>query len=65
MAYEVRIASKPVAIFDTSEAALERVREEIARQPDCDPEIIDTTTGHAFEPAASKGWRDHLTKTMR
>lgn len=65
MAYEVRIAGKPVATFDTSDAALERVREEIGRQPDCEPEIIDTSTGHAFEPAASKGSREHLTKTMR
>jgi hypothetical protein len=65
MAYEVRVAGKPIATFDTSDAALARVRDEIARQPDCEPVIIDTSTGHALEPAASKGSREHLTKTMR
>ncbi|HST75982.1 MAG TPA: hypothetical protein VLJ20_11470 [Acetobacteraceae bacterium] len=65
MAYEVRIDSKPVGTFDDTEAALDRVRDEIGRRPDCEPEIIDTSTGRAFEPASSKGWREHLTKTIR
>lgn len=64
MAYEVRIDGKAAATFDTSEAALDRVRAEIARNVDCEPEIIDTETGHAFEPAASKSWREHLAKNV-
>ena len=65
MAYEVRIDTKPVGTVDTSEAALDRVRDEIRGRPDCEPEIIDTTTGRAFEPASSKGWREDLTKALR
>ncbi len=65
MAYEVRIDSKPVGTFDTSEAALERVRDELKRRPDCEPEILDTSTGRAFQPASSKRWQEHLTKTIR
>ncbi len=65
MAYEVRIDSKPVGTFDTSEAALDRVRDELRRHPDCEPEIIDTNTGRAVQPASSKRWQEHLTKTIR
>ena len=65
MAYEVRIDTKPVGTFDNSEAAIERVREELARRPDCEPEILDTSTGRAVQPASSKRWQEHLSKTIR
>lgn len=60
MAYEIRMEGKPAETFESSEAALDRVREILASDPDADPEVIDSKTGRAFEPAASKRWREHL-----
>ena len=64
MPFEVRMEGKAVGTFDTSEEALERVRAAVKDHPDCEPEIIDTATGRAFEPAASKSWREHLANNV-
>ncbi len=64
MPYEVRIESRAVATYDTSEQALEHVRAALKEQPDCEPEIFDTETGKPFEPAASKSWREHLANNV-
>ncbi len=60
MPFELRIDKRSVATFDSSEDALTRAREAVQARPDCEPEIIDTATGRAFEPAASQRWRDEL-----
>ncbi len=64
MPYEVRIDSQATGTFDTSEEALDHVRAAVKQRPDCEPEIIDTATGRAFEPAASKSWREHLANNV-
>jgi hypothetical protein len=53
-----------VGEFPTEEAALAGVRQELKACPDCEPEVIDTTTGKPFAPAASHGWREHLAKKV-
>ena len=60
MAYEVRLDGQPTETFATAEAALRHVRLILKAQPDADPEVMDTRTGRAFEPAASKRWREEL-----
>jgi hypothetical protein len=60
MRYEVRIDSRSVGEFPTTEAALAHVREALKLRPDCEPEIIDSATGRPFAPAASLGWREQL-----
>ena len=64
MAYEVRLEGQLPEIFVTTEAALQRVRSILRSQPDADPEILDTRTGRAFEPAASKRWREELARAI-
>ncbi len=64
MAYELRNGNESLGTFDSSEAALEAVRTLLKSNPDADPEILDTSTGRAFEPAASKRWREHLANNV-
>lgn len=64
MAYELRLEGQASELFVTTEAALRRVRSIIRNQPDADPEIVDTRTGRAFEPAASKDWREELARKL-
>ena len=64
MPYEVRMEGKAVGTFETSEEALDHVRAAVKERPDCEPEIIDTATGQAFEPAASTSWREHLANNV-
>lgn len=59
--YELRAGGQAIAQFDTPQPALDRARELLRADPDCEVEIIDTRTGRAFEPAASQRWRDELT----
>ncbi len=65
MAYELRIDGKTTATLDSAEAAVEAARAALQDRPDCEPEVFDTTTGKAFEPYASKGWREHLARVAR
>ncbi|MBV8590461.1 MAG: hypothetical protein JO212_10460 [Acetobacteraceae bacterium] len=60
MGYELRNNGRRVRIFDRPEEALAQVRVMMRRDPDCEPEVLDTHTGQAFEPAASISWRDEL-----
>jgi len=54
MGYEVRIDRRSVGEFATTEAALARVREALKLHPDCEPQIIDLSTGKPFALAASR-----------
>ena len=58
--YEIRIDGCVHATFATLENALEYARAAVARDPDLDPEIMDTRTGRACMVAASKRWRDEI-----
>ena len=60
MGYEVRIDRQLVASYPNSEAAVARVRLELRTRPNCEPEILDTTTGEPFAPASSRDWREQL-----
>ena len=60
MRYELRNNGRTLGTFDHPEDALERVRLMMRRNPDCEPELLDTRTGQAFQPAASTSWRDEL-----
>jgi hypothetical protein len=60
MRYEVRVAGASIGVFAEAEEALECVRRALDRNPDEVPEIIDMTTGHAYEPAATEADRDEL-----
>lgn len=60
MRYEVRVDGASIGVFETAEDALACVRQALARDPDHEPEIIDMTTGRAYEPAATAPERDDL-----
>jgi len=64
MAFELRNGGRAIATFENSEEALAEVRALLKADPDADPEVLDTATGRAFEPAASKRWRDHLANNV-
>ena len=60
MGYELRNNGRRLGIFDRPEEALAQVRVLMKRDPDCEPEVLETHTGRAFEPAASITWREEL-----
>jgi hypothetical protein len=60
MPYELHIDRRHVATFATSDEALEHARAALKERPGCEPEILDSETKRAFEPAASRRWRDEL-----
>ena len=60
MGYELRVNGLPAAVYSDPEDALDRVRTLMKSDCDLEPEIIDTRTGRAFEPAASIRWREEL-----
>jgi hypothetical protein len=60
--YEVRVDGASIGVFAAAEAALERVRQALAENPDHEPEIIDMTTGKAYQPAATTAERDQLSE---
>ncbi|MBV8590939.1 MAG: hypothetical protein JO212_12945 [Acetobacteraceae bacterium] len=60
MGYEIRSNGQDLGMFDRSEDALDRVRAILKRDPDCEPEVVDTHTGQAFMPGATVDWRDEL-----
>ena len=60
MGYELRSNGRSLGTFDRPEDALARVRVMMKRDPDCEPEVLETRTGRAFQPAASIAWRDEL-----
>jgi hypothetical protein len=60
MGYELRINGRTAEVYDHPEDALDRVRALMKSDCDIEPEVLDTRTGRAFEPAASKRWREEL-----
>lgn len=60
MRYEVRVDGSSLGVFATAEEALDCVRRALEQNPNHEPEIIDMTTGKAYEPAASVDERDEL-----
>jgi hypothetical protein len=60
MGYELRRDGRSLGTFDNPEDALTRVRVMLKTDPNCEPEVLDSHTGRAFEPAASLSWRDEL-----
>ncbi len=60
MAYDLHIDHRHVATYDNLDAALERAREAVRTRPDCEPEILDSKTKRAVEPASSRRWREEL-----
>jgi hypothetical protein len=64
MPYELRAKGRAVQTFDTEDEAAAGARELILTQPDSDPEIWDTTTGKPAAPAASKAWREDLSRKV-
>ena len=60
MSYELRINGRPTAAYDSPEDALNGVRVLMKSNCDLEPEVLDTRTGRAFEPAASVQWREEL-----
>ncbi|MBV8521644.1 MAG: hypothetical protein JOY71_05860 [Acetobacteraceae bacterium] len=53
MSYEVCSNGRSLGTFDRPEDALDQVRTILRRDPDCEPEVMDTDTGQALMPAAS------------
>ena len=64
MAYELRINGRVAEVYDKPEPALDRVRALMKSDCDIEPEVLDTRTGRAFEPAASIRWREELATRM-
>jgi hypothetical protein len=60
MGYELRINGRTAQVYDDPEDALDRVRVLMKSNRDIEPEVLDTRTGRAFEPAASIRWREEL-----
>jgi hypothetical protein len=60
MGYELRINGRTAQVYDDPEDALDHVRALIKSDCDVEPELLDTRTGRAFEPAASIRWREEL-----
>ncbi len=65
MSYELRANGRTIALYENSDAAVERARM-LTRSAATDEEleIIDTRTGRAFELASSIRWRDELASRM-
>jgi hypothetical protein len=60
MAYELRVNGTIREFYNHPEDALDRVRALMKSDCDIEPEVLDTRTGRAFEPAASIRWREEL-----
>jgi hypothetical protein len=64
MAYELHVDRRHVATFPSLDEALTRAREMLLNQPDCEPEILDSDTKRAVEPASSRRWREELSQKV-
>ncbi len=60
MPYELRLGGVPPTLFETEQEAVAAARQMLQDNPDAEPEIIDTATGHAAAPGSSKNWREEL-----
>ena len=64
MAYELRVHGTIREVYNNPEDALDRVRALMKVDCDIEPEVLDTRTGRAFEPAASIRWREELAEKV-
>ncbi len=64
MAYELHVDRNHVATFQSLDEALARAREMLLSKPDCEPEILDSETKRAVEPASSRRWREELSQKV-
>ena len=64
MPYELRIAGRPPARFDTEQEAMAAAGAAVADNADAVPEVVDLTTGQAAAPGADEASRDALTNTI-
>jgi hypothetical protein len=64
MPFELRIGQTTVATFETADEAIARAREIVRSDADKQPEVVDTTTGKAVAPAASRASRDDLARKI-
>jgi len=64
MSYELHVHRRHVANFETLEEAQTRARNLMREQPDSEPEILDSTTKRAVEPASSRSWREDLSNKI-
>ena len=63
--YELRIDSRPIAVYANEAAALSSVREAAWRNTDAEIEVIDIRTGRPCGMAASVEWRDEIAARIR
>ncbi len=64
MAFELHVDQRHVATFATLDEALARARETLLSNPDAEPEILDSETKRAVEPASSSRWREELSRKV-
>jgi hypothetical protein len=59
---EVRVNGSTIGRYESEQEAIECVRRRIKDNANSEPEIFDTETGKPVTPAASRGWREHISK---
>jgi len=64
MAFELHVDRRHVATFASLDEALARAREMLLSNPDAEPEILDSETKRAVEPASSRRWREELSRKV-
>ena len=58
--FEVRLNGVAIGRYDTEPDAIDCVRRPMKDDPNSEPELLDRETGKPVTPAASRGWREHL-----
>jgi hypothetical protein len=61
---EVRVNGSIIGRYESEQGAIECVRRVVKEDVNSEPEIFDTETGKPVMPAASRGWREHLSKQV-
>lgn len=64
MAYELRCPGRPAREFATEAEAVAAARQVLADDGDAEVDVIDTETGRAAAPGASRAWREELSKRV-
>ena len=62
--FEVRVNGSIVDRYESQPDAIDCVRRLVKQDPNSEPEILDAETGKPVAPAASRGWREHLSKQI-
>ena len=60
MPYELRLAGRAPAVFETEAEAMAAARQRLADDIGAEPEVIDLATGKPCAPGASAGWREEF-----